>query len=190
MINIPIPDDDVIKTVTSLPRTPQNSGLIEVQLKRKFIYKTPYRNQFQDKAKLEKALDYLIQNHPSYYGMEKIDFSQLDQSADALDSGDEEMVDLSTESQTNNEVDDNPSLYTTTLIPENPELNVLVNPTSNDMHKKMKISSNVVHVVAPGEGKVPTYWLREKDFDTAAFPRHHPDGKFGLAEDRDPKISL
>ena len=88
------------------------------------------------------------------------------------------------------EVEDNPYLQTTTLVPENPELNVLVNSSTEVIHKKMKSSSKVVHVVAPGEGKVPTYWLREKDFDIGAFPRHHPDGKYGLKEERKTKISL
>ena len=104
MNNIPISDDDVIKTVTSLPRTPQNSGMIEVQLKRKFIYKTPYKNEFQDKAKLEKALDYLIEHHPSYEGMEKIDFTLLNDSVEELESGDEEMVDASDSLDNNDKI--------------------------------------------------------------------------------------
>ena len=154
------------------------------------MYKIPYKAELQDRSKLEKALDHLIQNHPSYFGMNKIDFAQLDHSVNGLESDDEDMVDLSTELQKEDEVDVNPNLTTTSLIPENPELNVLVNSTSSNIKKKMKQSSNVVHVVAPGEGKIPTNWLREKDFDIAAFPRHHPDGRYGLAEDRNPKISL
>ena len=34
--------------------------------------------------------------------------------------------------------------------------------------------------IAPGEGKVPSNILREDHFDVKAFPKHHPDGKFGL----------
>ena len=89
------------------------------------------------------------------------------------------------------EVEENPYLRTTTLVPENPELHVVVNSSTEVMHKKVKSSSKAVHVVAPGEGKVPTYWLREKDFDVGAFPRHHPDGKYGLREEeRKIKLSL
>ena len=35
IINIPIKDDDIVNTITSLPRTPDEAGLIEVDLKRK-----------------------------------------------------------------------------------------------------------------------------------------------------------
>ena len=37
--------------------------------------------------------------------------------------------------------------------------------------------------IAPGEGKVPSNILREDHFDVKAFPKHHPDGKFGLHHD-------
>ena len=39
IVNVPIPDDDVVKTVTTLPRQGNSSGLINVQLKRKLEYK-------------------------------------------------------------------------------------------------------------------------------------------------------
>ena len=42
VINIAIPDDDVIKTVTSLPRTPDNDGLINVKLKRESFHRIHY----------------------------------------------------------------------------------------------------------------------------------------------------
>ena len=34
--------------------------------------------------------------------------------------------------------------------------------------------------IAPGEGKVPSNILREDHFDVKAFPKHHPDGQYGL----------
>ena len=69
VINVPISDDDVIKTVTSLPRTSENSGLIDVQMKRKIEYRKPYREQQIDNKQLEEALDYLIEHHKSYKDM-------------------------------------------------------------------------------------------------------------------------
>ena len=39
LINIPIGSDDVLNTLKSLPRTPQEAGLLEVKLKRKLDYK-------------------------------------------------------------------------------------------------------------------------------------------------------
>ena len=44
VINIPISDDDVIKTVSTLPRTKENSGLIDIRLKRKIEYKKVERH--------------------------------------------------------------------------------------------------------------------------------------------------
>ena len=188
VINIPISDDDIIKTVSSLPRTEETSGLIDVTLRRRMKYKKPYRKEFQNKAQLEEALDYLIHNHESYKGMKKIDIpDQLDVSDEEPDSEGSDVEMVETEAAN---IEDNPNLLTTTLIPEDPELNVFVNASTKPVEKKTKLLSKSVHVVAPGEGKVPTYWLREKDFDTAAFPRHHPDGQYGLAHKRDAKLSL
>ena len=59
VINIPIPDDDVIKTVTSLPRTPDNNGLIDVALKRKLEYKKIENKEFVDRETLLQCLGYL-----------------------------------------------------------------------------------------------------------------------------------
>ena len=73
-----------------------------------------------------------------------------------------------------------PFLTTTCLIPENPETRVIVNTTLQTMKRKLKATSNVVCEIAPGEGKVVTNYLREEDFDIAGFPRHFPDGKYGL----------
>ena len=39
VINVPIEDDDIIKEVTSLPRTEKNNGMVTVRLKRKLAMK-------------------------------------------------------------------------------------------------------------------------------------------------------
>ena len=57
------------------------------------------------------------------------------------------------------------------------------------MRKKLKIKSKITHEVAPGEGKIPSNWLRELDFDVAGFPRHFPDGLYGLFHPRKQKIT-
>ena len=174
--------------MSALPRTEETSGLIDVTLRRKMKYRKPYRKEFQNKAQLEEALDYLIANHKSYKGMQKIDVTdQFDDSSEQPDSEGSDVEMSGTEEEL---VEENPNLTTTTLIPENPELNVFVNATTKPIEKRTKLQSKSVHIVAPGEGKVPTYWLREKDFDIAAFPRHHPDGQYGLGHYRDVKISL
>ena len=47
-----------------------------------------------------------------------------------------------------------------------------------------KNPANKSTVVAPGEGKIPTNILMEKDWDTKGFPGLHPDGKCGLDAER------
>ena len=43
LINIPVSPNDVMNTITSLPRTPSEAGLVEVKLKRKLEYKGYHR---------------------------------------------------------------------------------------------------------------------------------------------------
>ena len=42
---------------------------------------------------------------------------------------------------------------------------------------------------APGEGKVPSNILMEKDWDIKGWPSLHPDGKFGLHHKRKIKLT-
>ena len=51
IINIPINEDDIVNTITSLPRTPDEAGLIEVDLKRKVEYKNSHIKQLIDPQK-------------------------------------------------------------------------------------------------------------------------------------------
>lgn len=48
---------------------------------------------------------------------------------------------------------------------------------------------NNAHEVAPGEGKIPTNILQEKDWDLRAFPSLLPDGRNGLHEEKEVKLS-
>ena len=66
IVNVPIEDDDIIKTVTSLPRTQKNNGMVTVGLKRDLIYKDFHKLQMIRPDKVYEALIYLKDNHPSY----------------------------------------------------------------------------------------------------------------------------
>ena len=44
--------------------------------------------------------------------------------------------------------------------------------------------------VAPGEGKIPTNILTEQDWDIKTFPGLHPDGKSGLHDERNIKLTM
>jgi hypothetical protein len=51
LINIPISEQDVLNTVQSLPRTPNEAGLLEVKLKRKMEYKNVHQQSYIDPKK-------------------------------------------------------------------------------------------------------------------------------------------
>ena len=66
VICVPIADDDIVKTVTSLPRTSENDGYITINLKR---MKSLKKNEMQETVKVEQlfeALEYLRLHHPDY----------------------------------------------------------------------------------------------------------------------------
>ena len=52
-------NEDIVNTVTKLPRTPNEAGLIEVSLKRKLEYKNPHAQQLIDPRKCFKMLELL-----------------------------------------------------------------------------------------------------------------------------------
>ena len=62
IVNVPISDDDIVKTVTSLPRTSKNDGTINLQFKRKLEYKTYYKAESVRLNQVYDALWYLKNN--------------------------------------------------------------------------------------------------------------------------------
>ena len=76
IVNVPIPDDEIIKTVNSLPRQADTSGLISVQLKRKLEYKNVHNEEKIRPNKLKEAVCYLKDHHPSYYDIQIIENDQ------------------------------------------------------------------------------------------------------------------
>ena len=66
-VNIPIYEADVIKTVESLPRTPNEAGIIPINLKRKVSYKNCHMTQYVSVSKLVKALESLKKLGNKYY---------------------------------------------------------------------------------------------------------------------------
>ena len=59
IINVPVNEDDILNTMTCLPRTPSEAGLIEVDLKRKVEYKNSHIQQLIDPEKCFKMLKLL-----------------------------------------------------------------------------------------------------------------------------------
>ena len=64
-----------------------------------------------------------------------------------------------------------------------------MNTSDEPLLKKTKRSSDIVHVIAPGQTKKLSYWLTEENYDINAFPDLFPDGKGGL-EDKSRKRKI
>ena len=78
----------------------------------------------------------------------------------------------------------------TCIQTNNPEVDIVTNTSNQPKTVPVKDSITGKSVVlAPGEDKIPSVIMREKDFDVKAFPLKHPSGHYGLNFDRPVKIS-
>ena len=141
VIIVAIEDDDIIKTVTSLPRTQKDNGMITVGLKRDVKYDRFHKLQMVRPEKLYEALLYLKENHPSYRDIiipslnswkeeyENSDEDSNKSKAKETTGSDEEMSDVETEQGNEklqiNESEDNVFNSTTCLFSENPLADVV-----------------------------------------------------------------
>ena len=86
VVNIPIEKENIINTITQLPRLPAESGLVEIKLKRKMAYKNNHKREFVDPNKIFKALEFLKAcGHPGYK-----DFNSREEYLARCKSSDEE----------------------------------------------------------------------------------------------------
>ena len=196
VVNVPVSDNDLERTlssVSSLPRNPENAGLIAVQLKRKLSYKNTVTESFVNPTKLLKALLFLKHHgHPGYKNV-SIDkdykfFLRLDKKSDEASDDNEDC------SSDDNVFDDpcrkdHQSEGSTLMIDDHPDMRVVLNKTNKTMHKKQRIDSAMSCPIAPGEGKIPVNLLRDENWDTNAFPQLFPTGRFGLHFRRERKLT-
>ena len=66
VICVPVPCQNIKNTISKLPRTPTDSGLIGVKWKRRVAYKNTHLTQYVDTNRLFEVLDYLIEYNPLY----------------------------------------------------------------------------------------------------------------------------
>ena len=76
VVNVPIEDEDIIKTVTSLPRTEKNLGMVTVGLKRDLKLKNFHKLDMVNPERICKSLKYLKRKHAQY---KNIDISCLEE---------------------------------------------------------------------------------------------------------------
>ena len=202
VINVPIGDDDLLKTARSLPRSSDN-GLVPINLKRKMDLKSCYKSELIRPEKIYKALFWLKENHPSYKDIQIKDFDSwmnevlFDYKSNKTKEDENEWEDVdeigvpseTVNPTTSNASDENQFNLVTCLMPEDPTGKVIFNRKRTVLKKKLKQLGRKIYNIAPGEGKIPTNWIREKDFDINAFPEKFSKGRFGLNWPRKKKLS-
>ena len=204
IINVPITNDDIVNTMTSLPRTPNEAGLIEVDLKRKVEYKNSHTRQLIDPKKCFKMLELLKKSgniHYQFYDdynvyterCKKEDFSGYTY---VFDEEVEEIKDLWDKPKTDTKEEIEEISMEESLEIEYLEKDPVRKYQLNDYNKSLCMSNMFPEVapensliVAPGEGKVPKNILYDHDWDIKAFPHlNSPDGKYGLHFTRQSKL--
>ena len=211
IVNVPVYEEDVIKTIKTFPRTPDEAGIVPVIFKRKLGYSHGYLEEYINTRKLFKALATLKElGHPYYqfpFQTEEEYIERLMENKEIDDSdGDEDFVPDHEESSSS---DSNYESDTTKEKNEHNSTRALVNENdatgsskwSFDYEASTAFANDIPEIsvpeerkdetvaVAPGEGKKPTNILSEKDWDIKSYPGLYPDGKFGLHFPRKKKIS-
>ena len=159
-----------------------------------------YQSVFIDEQLLEQSGETTsAENLSNILANEKIlNISNIDEDSDDDSNDDENPLSSSTKEKKHRKKNENPKKMkkqpnyryneTTLLTPIDPTSNIVVNNTEKTIKKKIKKNAPVIEI-APGEGKIPTNWLREKDNDIDSFPELHPEGRFGLDHDRSQKLT-
>ncbi len=183
IINVPLESEDIFQTVSSLPRKPDEAGLITVKFKRMKKLKSSHIQAFIRPAVLNQALQKLRNlGHPDYQFSfvqdESNDIIEISSSSD--ENSDDENMDKQREAVH--------ELYnaSTCLVHENLESEIVVN---NDQVSKIVNSGGDTIELAPGEGKIPTNILSEENLDIKAFPSLFPTGKYGCDYKREQTVS-
>ena len=188
--NVPIRPEDRHKTLTkiknaSLPRTPDEAGLIAVTLKKKMTFSSHYLKAFIDVNKIFPWLHlFKAAGHP-YYQDEACSPEQYQ--LKCAESDPEDYSDSSKVTDQDNSEDSSADVADQTEEQEEQDFQ------TNDPVRKHQFSYNKsviltdtnpedrVVTLAPGEDQTPEHILSSPNWDIKAFPHlNNPDGSNGL----------
>ena len=165
---MPISDDNIAKRVNSLPRTEDNSGMVNIGLKRKLNMKNFHKFGLINPDRVYKACEYLINQHPAYKDikLKPYDewakkcpslFSHTDKSDEEenVDSSDDEEVEAKPEKSVDqkkdkDEAENNDFNAVTCLYPKEPASNLIVNHSNEKKKIKFKRKAKKIYDMAPG----------------------------------------
>ena len=189
--------------MTRLPRTPNEAGLIEVDLKRKIEYSNSHVRQLINPDKCFKMLELLKKSgnrHYQFYDDYNVyvdrckteDFNGYTMVFDEEVELIQDIADKLKLSENDKEEPCFEELLETEYLKKDP-----VRKYQFDDYNKSLCMSNMYPevapensvIVAPGEGKVPKNVLYDDDWDIKAFPHlNSPDGKYGLHHSRETRL--
>ena len=181
VINVPLTNVDIDRTTKLLPRSVDDSLLVNVQLKRSKELKNDHSQAFVRPNMLIEALTYLkASGNPIYSDV------VVNESIQVNDENESPNIDVPNEADENNE--NTPPVETDVgldicFIPQNSAAHLISN--NGTLHK---VLSDTI-VVAPGENKFPINWLSNKDFEAKSFPCLFQSGRNTLNEKRVKQIS-
>ena len=186
-VNIPIPDNKINETLDLLPRTPNNAGLIGVELKRKLEYKGNHKHQMIDPKKLISFVDKAKWCGNKYYQdvhtfesyqtrCKQADLEGFNLVFGEDKAGDEDML---KEDDLKDEFLEEPEDLVKKF-----QFRYDDSVLMTDKYPEISVS------VAPGEDQRPLNILMDKDWDIKAFPSlHNISGFNGKDQERDVKLT-
>ena len=209
LVNVPIHEKDIVKTLKALPRTPHEAGIISVKLKRKQKYKNYHWREYISIPKVKEALRLLKSlGHKYYQFIKESDLHEYEERCNAMHneycmSEDENLVVANDPLQINEKKDPTVDDDLDLIDKETEEFltNDAVAKFQFDYDRNTCFTNNVPEIgitetndqclsVAPGEGKVPTNILQDKDWDMRAFPVLDPTGENSLNCQRKVKLPV
>jgi hypothetical protein len=210
VINVPICESDINRTISLFPRTPSEALILPIKLKRKKQYKNSVAEAYIRPYLILQAITDLKNNNPFYYNINIRDNYEANCKAtdtiawDMLNPPEEptlgvllENVEESSDEEEKFEIQyqekDAVKKYQSlvsesyVMTSNSPESDVVTNLTSQKLLHLTPDGKDII--IAPGEGKIPTNFLREQNWDVKSFPSLHATGKFGLNFARKKKLS-
>ena len=218
MVSVPVGVQDVMNTITQVPRLPEEAGLIHIKLKRKKQYQGHEKSEFVRPEKLFKVLQILKEmNHPYYQSYDtkegyearrrerKKRTDRQEQDKDNIEENLGQILIEDIQNEPNDEVvesGDMDELEQEMAIDEDDirndpvrrqHFNYSANSVLVNGHPEIMLNNEGKQVAdlnfSPAEGRIPQNFLDQKDWDIKSWPTLHPDGKFGMDYPREQKLT-
>ena len=202
-MNVPILEQDIKDTMEALPRTPNEAGIIPVQLKRKLEYKNSHREEYISVTKLVATLDTLKRMGNPYYQNINLETENYKERCQTEDPESYDVLFESPEEESHNDENDNAEKvqdeeedleeeYQTKDQVQKHKIDFNRFSVFLDQHAELDVKDGPINeptAVAPGEGKVPTNITTEHDWEVKTFPTLFPDAKNGIDEERPVRLT-